>query len=334
MPRSLAQQLVSLLTALALVPLLSIASAQQIRTGPATPPSSAVLWRSAHAEHAYGLPDARPHQKGVLTLDQKSFTFTGKSFHTSIPRDRITAVSAGNDRVEMWGTGGRVMRMVIPDGGGLAAAAVMHHRVDMLTLDFRDARGGSHSAVFYLPATEADLALKSFGDAPPAPRLSQTASCSGKPLDPRGVLVDLPDWDRAQVPAAYRALVYEHVIARLKAAKGVGNVYRAGELGEGTACPQFTIKIAIDAYKKGNQVVRAATGPIGMFTSATQMTFDVAYTDAASGVTKQEKIKAAVRTESESTGVADAVAKKLAKKYVTILKASASSVVSAPNSQA
>src|SRR5579862_4152817 len=92
-------------------------------------PSTAAVWQSTSAEHVYGLPDIKHNKKGTLTLSADALTFTAKSGNTSIPRSSLTAVSAGNQRVELWGTGGRILRMAIPDGGGIAAAAVMHHRV-------------------------------------------------------------------------------------------------------------------------------------------------------------------------------------------------------------
>lgn len=299
------------------------AKAQDLQKAPAVAPATGVEWKSTEARHVYGLPDSKPNKKGTLTLDATALTFTGESSNASIPRTSITAVSAGNDRIELWGTGGRLMRMAIPEGGGMAAATVMHHRVDMLTVEFSDAHGGMHSALFYLPATEADHALQSFVKEPLTPRKPIEEGCGNNPVDPRSVFVEIPNWDKVEVPAAYRSLVYEHVIDRLKATKEIGHVYRYGEVGHAASCPQYTIKIAIEGYKKGNQVVRAATGPIGMFTSATQMTFNVTYSDASTGVTKSEEIKASVRTESESTGVADSVAKKLAKQYGAILKTSA-----------
>jgi len=125
-------------------------------------PSTAAVWQSTKAEHAYALPDIKHNKKGTLTLSADALTSTGKSGNTSIPRSSVTAVSAGNQRVELWGMGGRILRMAIPDGGGVAAAAVMHHRVDMLTVEFNDSSSGYHAAVFFLPAKEADRALQNF----------------------------------------------------------------------------------------------------------------------------------------------------------------------------
>ncbi len=298
---------------------LSAANIQAIPQDHAVPAAAAV-WQSTSAEHVYGFPDMKPNKKGTLTLSADALTFSGKSGNTSIQRSSVTAVSAGNQRVELWGMSGRILRMTIPDGGGLAAATVMHHRVDMLTVEFNDSHGGSHGAVFFLPANEADRALQSFALTPVLPRKVSDAVCQNSPIELKSVLVSTPDWDHAEVPAAYRALVYEHVIDRLRRTKEVGHVYRDGE-GDGRGgCPQYIIHISIAAFKQGSSVQRAFLGPVGMFVGTTQMTFDVTFTDASGNLNISKQIKATMRGESESTNVADHVAKSLAKHYAAALK--------------
>jgi hypothetical protein len=290
------------------------------------------VWTSAKAEHVYGFPEIKPNKKGTLTLSADSLTFTGKSGNTSIPRSAVTAVSAGNERVEMWGMTGRIMRMTIPDGGGIAAAAFMHHRIDMLTVEFNDAHGGSHGAVFFLPANEAARALQSFALATVPVRATSKAACQGAAIDAKSVLVLAPIWDRAEVPAAYRSLVYEHVIDRLRRSKEVAHVYREGEPTELTGCPQYVVQISIASFKEGSSVKRAFMGPVGMFVGTTQMKFDVTFTDASGVMSSDEQIAATIRGESESTGVADHVAKNIAKHYAKALKnADKSSSAKKPN---
>jgi hypothetical protein len=274
-------------------------------------------WKSSRVQHAYGLPDARPKEKGTLTITPAGLTFTGKSGSSSIQRPSVIAVSAGNQRVELWGMTGRLLRMAIPDGGGIAAAGVMHHRVDMLTVEFSDSKGGYHGAVFFLPANEAERALQSFAHMPVARRETVNASCQGTSVEPNSVLVSAPAWDQIQVPAAYRALVYEHLIDRLQHVKGGGHVYRDGEDSGQLSCTQYTVHIAITGFKPGSQVKRAAMGPVGMFVGTTQMTFDATFTDASGKFDTREQVKATVRGESESTSVANSVAKTLAKHYVS-----------------
>ncbi|WP_263373795.1 hypothetical protein [Granulicella aggregans] len=297
------------------------------------PPAS---WTSTHVQHVYGFPDAKPNKKGALTLNADTLTFSAKSGTTSIPRSSLTAASAGNQRVEMWGVGGRILRMTIPDGGGLAAAAFMHHRVDLLTVEFKDAHGGAHSAVFLLPAKQAEIALSGFAlpaarpaasfasQQPPAQKsalaLVAAETACGTSVERNSVLISEPDWGRTEVPAAYRALVYEHIVDRFRKTKDVGRVYREGEQGAG--CPQYIVHIAIAAFRQGSSVKRATLGPIGFFVGTTQMKFDAAFTRASGSVIGTEEIKATIRGESESTNVADHFAKALAKRYAAALERS------------
>ncbi|WP_263378079.1 DUF4410 domain-containing protein [Granulicella paludicola] len=282
--------------------------------------ASPALWQSSKAVHVDGLPDIKPHKKGTLLFGPDALTFTDKAGSTSILRSDVTAVSAGNQRVEIGGFGMRIVRGVIPDGGGLAAAAVLHHRIDLLTVEFRDARDGQHAAVFLLPANEAERALQSFALVPVPVQPKVTAKCEGVPRDPHSVLVAAPEWDKAQVPAVYRALVYEHLVERLRKAKEMGKVYRSGEEGEAKGCPAYTVKIAVSAFKEGNSVKRAALGPVGFFVGTTQMVFDVTFTDAAGTLHSTEQIKATMRGESESTDVADHLAKNVVKHYARVVR--------------
>lgn len=278
-------------------------------------------WTTSGAEHVYGFPDAKSGKKGTLVLSADALTFTNRTSNSSIPRSTILAVSNGSDRVELFGTTGRIVRMMIPDGGGLAAAAVMHHRVGMLTIDFVDARGGRHAAVFNMPPVQADAGLAMFSQTPVALQPPAAANtCGDRAINPGSVLVATPNWDNAQVPAAYRALVYEHVVNRLQGVKGVNHVYRDGEVPLDGACPAYTVHISVRTFKQGNQIERASLGPVGMFIGATQVSFDFNLTDASGRLNQSEQVKASIRMESESTGVADKLAKALAKQYLASLK--------------
>jgi len=61
-------------------------------------------------------------------------------------------------------------------------------------------------------------------------------------------------------------------------------------------------------------------GPVGMFVGTTQMRFDTTFTDASGRWDTHDQVKATVRGESESTNVADSVAKTIAKHYASAKK--------------
>ena len=300
----------------------------------AAPPSPApqvVAWSSAKVQHSYGLPEIKPKANGSLKVNPDGLTFTSKAAGYAIPWRAITAVSTGSERVELWGTTGRLVRMAIPNGGGLAAAGVMQHKVNSLTVEFHDPRAAYHGAVFLIPAADAARILETYSQMPvkqvePERLLSATHTdaanvmCPGPSDTSPGVLVAAPDWNLAELPADYRALVYEHIVDRLQRVQGVGHVYREGEAEGQHVCPQYTVRISIMSFKAGSQVMRATTGPIGFFVGTTQIAFKATITNASGRLNATEQVKARVRGEAESKNIADGLAKNLAKRYAATVK--------------
>jgi hypothetical protein len=289
-------------------------------------------WTASKVQHAYGLPEAKPKAKGTLTISNSGLTFISKSGQYAIPWLSTVAVSNGSERVELWGTTGRIVRMMIPDGGGFAAAGVMHHKVSELTIEFDDPAGAYHGAVFFLPGNDAARVLDSYTQAVRQasaadidPGLEKnpeptTVTCSDDPNATRNVRIAAPTWNQTDVPAAYRALIYEHIVDRMRRVPGVSHVYRAGERRQQATCPQVAVAISVVSFKPGSQVRRAAMGPVGFFASTTQMVFSANITDASGKLIATREIKATVRGESESKKVAEGVANKLARYYDSSVK--------------
>lgn len=283
---------------------------------PAAYSATPAPWSSSDATHAIGLPNVKANEKGTLAISGTALTFTGKLNRSTLPLDSLLEASAGNERVELWGIKGRLLRMAIPNGGGLLAATVMHHRVDMLSVAFLDANHGYHQAVFYMPAKEAEHALQVLSASVPSthPPLPAT-SCEAAPASGPSVRILLPEWNNSEVPPGYRALVYEHLVAAFEHTPNAGHVFRDGESDPNGACPQYTVQISVHAFRHGNQVERASMGPAGFFVGTTQITFDVKALDHQQQLVFEDESKATIRGESESTGVAQKMAHKIVKTY-------------------
>lgn len=283
-------------------------------TQPADARQSTTPWKAVAAQHLAGLPGVRDKEKGTLDLSAGALTFRTRSGEVVIPFSSVVAVGVGNQRVELWGTKGRLLRMVIPDGGGLLIAAVAHHRVDMLTVEFEDERGGYHAAVFTLSEEAAEQAMAKLTALSVERAETAANTCDGGAVHPRTVRVLEPEWKGVDVPAAYRALVYEKLLERMRKVKGVDRVYRDGERDPENGCAAYTVALSATGFKEGSQVQRAATGPMGMFLGTTQLKFDVRIAPAA-GPDHHDTATATVRGETESLKVSDSVAKKAAKSF-------------------
>jgi hypothetical protein len=271
-------------------------------------------WSSTHAVHVLGMPDLEAKENGTLTITPQHLTFTGKSSSSTIDLPSIVALSAGNERVELWGVKGRLLRMAVPYGGGAAFATFMQHQRDMLTLEFVDHQGRYHGAVFYLPANEAEQALRNIAPTPLAHTDVPSAPCSIAGVRPNSILVKEPTADQVDFPVAYRVLVYEHTIDRLRQLPGT-EVDRDGVSDAPSDCSQYTMRISTTAFKPGSQVERASMGPVGFFVGVTQITLDLEISDAKGTPLVHDEIKATQRGESESMNVIDKLARQVVSKW-------------------
>jgi hypothetical protein len=267
-------------------------------------------WSSTHAVHVLGMPDIKAKENGTLTITPQRFTFNTKSASSTIDLPSIVAISAGNERVELWGMKGRLMRMAVPYGGGAAFATFMHHQRDMLTVEFVDSQGGHHGSVFFLPGNEAEQALRNITPSAVAPREGSSVPCAVTGVKPNSILVKQPTFGQTDFPAAYRVLVYERIVERLRKVPGT-EVHRDGQEN----CSQYTMQLSMTAFKAGSQVKRASMGPVGFFVGTTQMALELEVTDAKGTTVLHDHIDATQRGESESVNVIDMVARQAVKKW-------------------
>jgi hypothetical protein len=276
-------------------------------------------WSSPHAVHVLGMPDVKAKENGTLTITAQNLTFTGKSSSSTIDLPSIVALSAGNERVELWGMKGRLMRMAVPYGGGAAFATFMHHQRDMLTVEFVDTQGRYHGSVFYLPGNEAEEALRNITPSPVAHHHAANPPCGVAGIEPHSILVKQLTSGQSDFPAAYRVLVYEHIVDRLRQVPA--SVVHRDEVADGRGdCSQYTMRLSTTGFKPGSQVKRASMGPAGFFVGVTQITLNLEITDANGTAVIHDQIKASQRGEAESMNVIDKIAQQVVKKWAKAQK--------------
>jgi hypothetical protein len=256
--------------------------------------------------------DVRTNFKGSLTLTPEALVFTAKNTSEPLPRARIVNVFIGDQRTLPWGTTGMVVRKVIPYGGGSAVAALTNKKVDLLTVEFIDAHEGYHGAVFQLPSQEAASIRDQLVPTVTAPVEPPARVCTG--AQPRSVLLAPVAASGVELPAEYRALLYEQLLKQLKAKLPADTFLRAGDLAAGTGCAALILRITVEDFKKGNRAVRASAGPLGFFLGTTSLHFDINLQDSRGATIIAEQIKKSNRSDSDSLGIADNIAKDVAKR--------------------
>ncbi len=295
---------------LAILPLSSCLLSAQTPASKAATPSEGL----SNVVLVAGLEQVKPNARGILLLSLEALLFSSDDVKSTIPRSRITNAFIGDERTEPWGTTGKVVRKVIPYGGGAALGAATNKKVDLLTVEFRDTHDAYHGVVFVLPTQKAgDIRDQIMARLTP-PAEHPAPACTAGEAKPRSVLLAPIAVSGIDLPSEYRVLLYEQTIKQLRIKRPADTFLRVGDATAGPGCVA-TLKITVTNFKKGNRAVRASTGPVGLFVAATSLTFDVDLTDLRGNNVFHTQIKKSNRSDSDSLDLADNIAKNTAKQF-------------------
>lgn len=255
-----------------------------------------------------GLIEPQFNSKGKLTLTPAALIFSTGNVKSEIRRDRIIAVSVGDERVEKGGMPARVGRDLIPFGGGLGVAAVANKSVDLLTIEFRDERAAYHGAVFILPATQASPIKQQLDATIKVPPVADPAPCTDRTTHPNTLLIEPIGSNGVVLPAEYRILFYERLTEELEKLREDDWLYRFGDIDAGAGCTALTLSFSVNDFKRGNEALRASTGFVGYFLGATSAKFHIKLTDRSGKILEEKDLKQKKGGEVESLDLAREVA--------------------------
>jgi len=102
--------------------------------------------------HILGFADAANNASGDLSISGKALQFQKKDGAQSAQIDvaSIQNVWLGQQDKQVGGTAAAVGRAATPYGGGRVIALFSHKKYDTVTLEYLDANGGWHGAIFQL----------------------------------------------------------------------------------------------------------------------------------------------------------------------------------------
>ena len=127
------------------------------------------LMRTAHAQQTQtetqavqviGLAGLKENTKGRLTVMNGTLRFVHAKGNIEVAAVSIEDVVTGKDSQRViGGTVGTVASIAAPYGSG-SALPLLRKKVDTLTIQYRDADGGLHGAIFTMPRGQADSIKK------------------------------------------------------------------------------------------------------------------------------------------------------------------------------
>ncbi len=132
-----------------LVLLLGYSTAMLAQT-PSGPTSSAAA-SELHVIYVLGLEGAKNNAKGKLTIQDNAVQFQKEGAAAQqVNIGSIQDVLLGEQSKELGGTAATLGKTATPFGGGRVISLFAHKKYDALTLEYLDANGGFHGAVFLL----------------------------------------------------------------------------------------------------------------------------------------------------------------------------------------
>jgi hypothetical protein len=290
------------------VPCLVLACLQALAQQASVPAASAgEPIRLDHVGLVIGMPGLLPNSRGTLDITSKTLSFSTPKASAEIGRDTITNVAMGEESVEIGGPIGFVARKALPYSSGSALGAVTHKKVGLLSVEFRDSRNEYHGAVFVLrPGDIAAVQHELSSGLTPmdTPVAAVPAVCPADQMKKDTVRLAPIQVDGASLlPEEYRVLVYERLIKELKSEKDLLAVYRDGDRNPAAQCAEFSLTLQVKAFKKGNQVLRASTGPLGAFVGTTSLSYHLTARTLDGTAVIDKDMKSSERKDTDSLNV-------------------------------
>jgi len=242
-------------------------SAQET-TGVSIPQLTAPL----HVTHVLGFEGIPANANGDLSINGDFLRFQkANGSSDQIMVSSIQDVVLGQEDKEVGGTPLALGRAATPYGGGRLIALFAHKNYDFVTVEYRDAAGGFHGALFQMNKGEGLVLRQALlpGGAhvdrpkdravPVAIAASHDVLPARAPKGPWSVQIDLVSPGAVNIEPAFRVAIYENLVDALTKTKQFKEVLRSGDRNEASLPDLLILKTTVEAYTPGSERRRAVT---------------------------------------------------------------------------
>jgi hypothetical protein len=258
-----------------------------------------------------GLIGVKDNTKGNITVENGDLHFVHSKSTSDLAPKSIQDVVTGNDSQRVVGGTVGTLSMFAPYGGG-RFLSLFRSKLDTLTIQYLDADGGLHGAIFTTTpvgtaeATKDELvrlgahtSIPTQGD--PAPDMSNrpgknqpsASGGEGKPekMKASAITVLMIQSDEIKLPAEFQVSLYETLIQQLQKKGGFQHVYRDGDRNSAGVPDLIVLHSTVRGFKQGSEMARQVTTVAG----ATSITVHCEFTDHDGKVLLARDIKGNVR---------------------------------------
>lgn len=291
----------------------STAAAQQ------SPPQKAV--------QLLGLDGVKGNTKGSLTVENGGLRFKHSKVNTDLAATSVQDVVTGSDSQRMIGGTLGTLSMFGPYGSG-RFLSLFRSKLDTLTIQYRDVKGGLHGVIFTMPVSSADVTkgeLVAAGARTSIPKdiiPSASASAASEPkpspapepeknrakLTASAITVMMIQSDEIKLPAEFQVALYENLVGQLGKKSGIRSIRREGEPTSPGAANAVVLHSTVRGFKQGSEMARQVTTVAG----ATSISVHCEFTDPDGKLLLARDIKGNVRFFGGNLNATNDFAKKAA----------------------
>jgi hypothetical protein len=266
--------------------------------------------KATKAVQLTGLVGVKNNTGGSLTVENGNLRFSYSKSTSDLDPNSIQDVVTGSDSQRVIrGTLG-TLSMFGPYGSD-RFMSLFRSKLDTLTIQYRDADGGLHGAIFTAPVGTADVIkneLIALGAHTSIPTQGDPAADSSKPSDTKGspmhaqegqsgkvnasaITVMMIESDEIKLPAEFQISLYENLIQQLQKKSGFQHVYREGARNSVGAPGLIVLHSTVRGFKMGSEMARQVTTVSG----ATSISVHCEFTDKNGQLLLARDIKGKVR---------------------------------------
>ena len=128
-------------------------------SGQADKPQAKDVTTAENTQCVVGCEGIKHGATGTLAVEANTVRFEHEKQKAEISIGSIQDIYLGNESRQNITGAGKVVTMAIPYGGG-RLLSLFSHKVEVMTVEYIDANGGFHGAVFVLPAGHATYMKK------------------------------------------------------------------------------------------------------------------------------------------------------------------------------
>ena len=277
------------------------------------------------ARHVIGLENVRHNSPGKLTIQSAAMQFQVGLMDAKVPIASIDDLSIGSETTQAGGKAGTVAKtaaIAAPYDSGAALSLLMRTKVDILTVSNRDSGGGLHFAILAVPKGQGEqqraqlIAAGAHASQPAGRELAERKPAApgapkvdGQKLFASAIQIEPVEAGDVQIPAEFRAAIYEFLVERVRQSGTFKQVFRSGDRAAAGVRDLVTLHTTVEAFKEGSQMKREVTVVLG----STRVDVSASVTARDGRALLDNRIQGKVRFFGENLGVTNDIAKRIAK---------------------